>query len=214
MMNMTKKNDKAPKKTPAKEPAPAPLPTAWKTTLTPGNAFVVRELAKKEGVTDEVAYGRILEAGLKACREVVELPPWVVPGWKEGLAERRKAWEEKERRRPSLEAVGVAMEDTGKALVVTVGGAAYETLRKAARALSMTFTEPSTVAEVFKETALLERVLEVPEDDLVGAILDSYGFDRKRPDYAEMMAELRANLRAVGLMKKEKKATKRKGGAK
>lgn len=210
-MNMTKKNDKPAKKASSKEAAPAQLPTAWNTTLTPRNAFVVRELAKKEGVTDEVAYGRILEAGLKACREVVELPPWVVPGWKEGLAKTRKELEAKERNRPSLEAAGVKMEDTGKALVVTVGGTAYKSLTKAAEALSRTFVDPSTTADVFRDCCLQSDALTLAED-LTDQILDDYGFDRQRPDREEMMADLRANLRAVGLLKKEKKSSKGKGG--
>lgn len=211
-----KKNDKAAKKAPAKkapakETAPAPLPTAWKTTLTPGNAFVVRELAKKEGVTDEVAYGRILEAGLKACREVVTLPQWVVPGWKEASAERMKAWKAKEAARPTLEAVGVAFEDTGKALVVTVGGAAYKRLQAGAEAESRTFVNPSTAVDVFRKCCMLTDALTLGED-LAGAILDDAGFDAQRPDRKEMMEELTNNLRAVGLLKRKKAPQAKKGG--
>ena len=210
-MNMTtKKNDKAAKKAPAKEAAPAPLPTTATTTLCARDAFLVRELAKKEGVTDGEAYGRILNAGLRACREVVTLPQWVVPGWKEGAAERMKEWEAREAARPTLEAVGVTMEDTGKALVVTVGGAAYKRLQAGAEALSRTFVDPSTTADVFREYCLMKDGLTLGED-LAGAILDDAGFDRDRPDREEMMEELTNNLRAVGLLKREKKASKSKG---
>lgn len=199
---MTKKNTKPAKKVAAKKAAPAQLPTNWETTLTPRNAWIVRELAKKEQVSDEEAYGRILNAGLMACGEIVPLPAFVDPKWKSGEAERKeriKRMNERWRNRPSLEDVGMAFEDDGTKLVVTVGGEAYQTLKKGAEAINKTLGCRAEPADVFKGAVMVEPVLTLPETELFDAICSEWFCYPDEPGYAEQVDALEKHLRAVGL---------------
>lgn len=173
------------------------VPVAFE--ISPEMDEVLGRYASAKGLDEEAAVEELVRAGLASFQKP---KPWEVPGWKERMEEARKEMEAREAGRPSLKAVGVALRDTGKELVVTVGGAAYEHLQAGAVALSRTFVDPSTPADVFTTCCLLTDALTLGED-LGGAILDDAGFDRERPDREEMLAELRRNLKAVGLLKRK-----------
>ena len=212
-LNM-KKNTKPAKKDTAKKATP--LPTNWETTLTTENAWIVRELAKRENVTDEEAYGRILNAGLRACREVVELPAWVDPKWAAAMAdperkERIKRRDEQWRSRPSLEEVGMAFEDDGKELLVRVTGQAYKTLRKAAQAVNRTLGCRAEPADVFKYSVMLESVLTLPQTEMFDALVNGWFWDTKDPNHSTDIEKLEKHLRAVGLFENWWGAPSKKG---
>lgn len=201
---MTKKNTKPARKDTAQKAAP--LPTNWETTLTSENAWIVRELAKRENVTDEEAYGRILNAGLKVCGEIVPLPRYVDPKWAAAMAdperkERIKRMEEERRNRPTLEQIGVTFEDTGSELLVRVGGRGYEVLCKTAEAINKTLGSKyrATAADVFGSAVMLETVLTLPKQEMYDAICNDWFCYPDEPGHAEQVAALRKHLRAVGL---------------
>lgn len=109
-------------------------------------------------------------------------------------------------RRMAYQAQGIVARDTGEAVVVTIGGAVYGRLRRAAAALSRTFDgdSPSDAADVFLEFGIVPEVVAREDTELGRWMHDSIwgdmGKEAKTPEGQETLGELDEELKRVGLL--------------